>query len=109
MAQEQVVEPKKEKKQKPKLTSRVLRDRGGVLSERALEVSRDHAKIKKQIKAVLADGPKSVPEVVDATGLESSELFWHLMSMRKYGDVVDHEEDGSYVRYALKPKQEKNK
>jgi hypothetical protein len=29
-------------------------------------------------------------------------VLWHLMAMRRYGEVVEAGEAGDYVRYALK-------
>jgi predicted transcriptional regulator len=91
-----------EKKQKERLTSRILRERLGGPPKRPTEISREHARIKKQIREALGDGPKTVPEVAESTQLDKSEVFWHLMSMKKYGEVVEGEERDSYVEYALK-------
>lgn len=88
------------------LTSQILRERLGAAPKRPAEISREHAKIKKQIRGALNDGPKTVPEVAEASGLQSSEVFWHLMSMKKYGEVVEGDERDSYVEYVLKSAQE---
>jgi predicted transcriptional regulator len=91
---------------KEQLTSQILRERLGTVPKKPLEISREHAKIKKQIREVLNDSPKTVPEVAEATGLHSREVFWHLMSMKKYGEVVEGDERDSYIEYALKSAQE---
>jgi len=72
-----------------------------------LEISREHAKIKKKLKGALKNGPQTVPELAQATKLRSKDVFWHLMSLKKYGVVTEGEERGNYVEYALKPKEEK--
>ncbi len=94
-------------KEKKKLTSRILRDRLGGIPQAPLEISRKHQEAKKRLREALKEGPKTVPEISDQTGMPSRDVFWHLMSMKKYGEVIEGEEQGSYVRYALKPSEEK--
>lgn len=96
-----------EKKSKEKPSSYVLRDRKGGIPKAAQALSREHSKIKKQIKQALRERPRTVPELFEATQIPVQEVFWHLMSLRKYGEVIEGEEQGSYVQYALKPKEEK--
>jgi pyruvate/2-oxoglutarate dehydrogenase complex dihydrolipoamide acyltransferase (E2) component len=91
-----------ESKQKEQLTSQILRERLGGAPKRPMEISREHARIKKQIREALKDGPKTAPQVAESTQLDTSEVFWHLMSMKKYGEVVEGEERDSYVEYTLK-------
>lgn len=55
----------------------------------------------KALVALLAEGPKTVPELAEASGLPSQTAFWHLMAMKKYGRVADANLDGDYVRYKL--------
>jgi predicted transcriptional regulator len=93
--------------EKQKLTSQILRERLGTVPKKPLEISREHAKIKKQIREALKDGPKTVPEIAKTTEIHSSEVLWHLMSLRKYGEVVEVEERDSYVEYTLKPTEQK--
>jgi predicted transcriptional regulator len=93
----------KARQNKQPLTSQILRERLGTVSKKPLEISREHATIKKQIREALKDGPKTVPEIAEATALHSSKVLWHLMSLRKYGQVVEGEERDSYVEYTLKP------
>ena len=65
------------------------------------------ARMKKQKKAIkaireqLADKPGTVPEIAEATGIESSEVMWYLAALKNYGQVLEGEKDGSYFRYQL--------
>jgi predicted transcriptional regulator len=79
----------------------------GGIPQGALEISRKHQEAKKRLREALKQSPKTVPEIADQTGMPSREVFWHLMSMRKYGEVIEGEEQDSYVRYALKPSEGK--
>jgi predicted transcriptional regulator len=101
MTQEQTPPPKE------KLSSRILRERLGSVPKKPSEMSAKHAKIRKQLRKALEDGPKTVPAISKATGLPTKDVFWHLMSLKKYGEIVEGEERDSYVEYLLKPKQEK--
>jgi predicted transcriptional regulator len=105
--QTRVMSEKQARKPKQKLSSRILRERLGAVPKRPLELSTRHLKLQKRLKQALADGPKTVPQVSKETGLPTQEVFWHLMSLKKYGEIIEGEEQDSYVEYALKPKEEK--
>lgn len=92
---------------KEKLSSQLLRERLGGIPPEPLQLSRQQAKIHRQIKEALKDGSKTVPEVSEKTQIPSAEVFWHLMSMKKYGEVIEGEERDSYIAYALQPKEGK--
>ena len=77
------------------------RRRGGVPKE-LLERSRAQTKTRKKIIQALEDGPKTVPEIAEATAMPSHEVLWKLMGMRKYGLVVEGEECDGYYQYVLK-------
>jgi predicted transcriptional regulator len=93
--------------EKKKLTSQILRERLGSVPQGALEISREHQKVKKRLREALKEGPKTVPEISERTQIPSRDVLWHLMSMKKYGEVIEGEEQGSYVQYALKPSEDK--
>jgi DNA-binding transcriptional ArsR family regulator len=104
MSEEQVTKSKK-----AKLSSRILRERLGAVPQKPLGISREHSKFKKKINTALKEGPKTVPELAQATGLPSKEVLWHLMSLKKYGKVTEGEEQGNYVEYALKSREEEER
>lgn len=93
---------------KKQRSSHILRDRIGGVPTAAQEMSREHVKIKKQIKKVLRERPHTVPEISEATNIPVEKVLWHLMSLRKYGEIVDGEEKGSYLEYVFKSKKEKS-
>ncbi len=63
-------------------------------------------RIKKAIKEALKDGPKTVPQVAEKTGLSLQETNWYLMTLRKYGEIVTGELDDmdEYFTYKLAKK-----
>jgi hypothetical protein len=85
----------------------ILRERRGGVPKELLQRSREQIQTRKLITTALKDGPKTVPEIAAATGLATHQLFWRLMGMRKYGQVVEGEERDGYFEYALKPDEER--
>jgi predicted transcriptional regulator len=102
-----VMSEKQAAKARQKLSSRILRERLGAVPKGPLEMSTRHIKLQKRLKQALSDGPKTVPEVSKTTGLSTQDVLWHLMSLKKYGEIIEGEEQDSYVQYALKPREEK--
>ena len=66
---------------------------------------RRQRKIQKQLMEALKIGPRTVPEIADRTGIPSSEVLWHLMSMKKYGRIVEGQEREGYYEYILEEKE----
>ena len=87
---------------KEKQTSKIFRKQHGAVSKILIARDRENRQIRKKLTAVLKNGPGTVPEISKETGIPSSDVLWHLMSMRKYGIIVDGEECDSYIRYMLK-------
>jgi DNA-binding transcriptional ArsR family regulator len=75
--------------------------------QRAPETEAAQARLKEQVKTVneitraLKEGPRTVPALSEATGLPTQTVFWHLMSLKKYGKVAEGEQDGDYFQYRL--------
>ena len=55
----------------------------------------------KAIKEQLQDEARTVPEIAEATGLASSEVLWFIATLKKYGEILEGDKDGSYFRYYL--------
>ena len=62
---------------------------------------KEHNKAIKAIKEQIKDDPKTVPEISQAAGIPSSEVLWYISTMKKFGEVVEGEQDDSYFRYGL--------
>jgi hypothetical protein len=91
---------------KKKAPVHLLRDRRGGVPQALLELTRRQATIRKQLTRALQDGPRTVPEIAAAIGCPSHEVLWHLMAMKKYGDIVEGEERDGYFEYAVKAEKE---
>jgi Fic family protein len=55
----------------------------------------------KAIKAQLEGAELTVPEIVAATGLPSSEVLYYVATLKKYGEILEGPKDGGYYRYRL--------
>ena len=82
----------------------ILRERRGPVPKALTEQVRRHREVKRAIGKALAEGPQTVPQLAEATGLPTDEVFWHVISMRKYGQVAEGEKDGQYFQYVLQKK-----
>ena len=87
-----------EKKKKP---LQILKEKIGPVPKERQEKVKEHTKIKSSIKKALKEGPLTIPEIAESTGLPSPTVLWHLMSMKKYGKVAEREQSGDYLKYGL--------
>ena len=67
----------------------------------ATNVVKAQRKEQKAIKKHLENQPATVPEITEATGIPSDRVLWYLATLKKYGDIIEGEKDGSYFRYVL--------
>ncbi|HOC42142.1 MAG TPA: hypothetical protein PKJ99_03905 [Thermoanaerobaculales bacterium] len=90
------------KADRPKRPIEILRDRLGGVSKELQASVKEQGRIRKLLRGALAGGPRTVPELGAECELPTTTVLWHLMAMRRYGQVVEAGEAGDYVRYALK-------
>ncbi len=83
-----------------------LRQRRGPVPDELRERVKEHTRIQKAITAALSQGPRTAVEIAAATGIPREQVFWHLMAMRKYGEVAEGEESDGYFQYALTKKEQ---
>lgn len=73
------------------------------IAEASARVRQD-AKALKSVRARLAEGAATPPEVAKATGLAEDRALWLMATLRKFGEIVEAEKEGSHYRYALAAK-----
>ncbi len=65
------------------------------------------ARVKEQNQAVkaiteqLKVEPRTVPEIAGAIGISTSQVMWYIATMKKYGQVLEADQEESYFRYQL--------
>ena len=89
------------KADKPKRAIEVLRERHGGMSKELKEYFNEQQKIYKALRAALKTGPRTVPQLATECSLPSPIVMWHLMALRRYGQVLDGPEENGYLRYTL--------
>ncbi len=87
---------------KEKTPLAILRERRGGMSDELKEYFKEQQRILKALREALRGGPKTVPELAGQCGLEKPVTLWHVMAMRRYGEVVETAERNDYPLYALK-------
>jgi hypothetical protein len=91
--------PKTEKAKRP---IEILRDRQGGMSKELKERFNEQQRIYKAIRAALKTGPKTVPQLAAECKLEPPKTMWHVMALRRHGEIVEAAEENDYVVYRLK-------
>jgi predicted Rossmann fold nucleotide-binding protein DprA/Smf involved in DNA uptake len=56
---------------------------------------------RKLLRQAIKAAPRTVPEIAAETGLPANEVLWHVIAMKKYGQVAETGLDGYYYRYTL--------
>lgn len=98
----QVLSDKKEKTKK-QLTVKIYKERTGAkISEELRERNKVNNRVKKAIFGVLKEGPKTVPEIANKTGVPSHQVLWHIATSLRYRLVEPVEKtDEDYWKYQL--------
>jgi predicted transcriptional regulator len=74
-----------------------------VVKKELLDKVKEDTKIRTAILNAMKDGPKTIPEISKLTGLPTPLVTWWVMSLRKYGAVVEEGEPSEdYYKYKLK-------
>jgi hypothetical protein len=79
-----------------------LRESRGGVSPGMRAWLKEQQDVRKKLRAALAGGPRTVPEIAGASGVDAGRVLWHLMAMRRYGEVAEAGERDRYVLYSLK-------
>jgi hypothetical protein len=67
--------------------------------ERTQTLLKEQKAIRRQICQPMRDGPKTVPELAQLTGLPSNEILWHITAMKKYDQIVEVGMCAEYYTY----------
>ena len=87
---------------KQKKPIQILRERYGGISDELKMKTRAQNHILKNIKESIKDVHRTIPEISQITNIASHEVLWYIMAMKKYGIVIEGEEQDGYYQYTLK-------
>jgi len=62
---------------------------------------KEHNSALRAIRTQLKDTPRTVPEIAEGVGLSTSKVMWYVASMKKFGEILEGDQDDSYFRYQL--------
>lgn len=94
----------KEDKKAEKEAMKKLRESRKASIQAATSRMKSQKKAIKAIKDQLENHALTVPEIAAATGVATAETLWYIAALKKYGQVIEAEKDGSYFKYALSVK-----
>jgi predicted transcriptional regulator len=80
---------------------KALREERKDILERNKELLKKQNKEISLIKKELKNGPRTVPALAAATGLEGEKVLWYMMAMKKYGEIEEGELAEGYFNYIL--------
>ena len=80
----------------------ILRDRLGGMTDSMKQYVKNQNRVRKAILDTLKTTQATVPEIAAAHGLQTSDVMWQLMAMKRYGRIVEVEPKGDYYTYRLK-------
>ena len=84
-----------------------LREEHKETVERTQILLKEQNSIRKQIRQAMKDGPKTVPEVAEATDFSSDQVLWHITAMKKYNLIDEVGMSGEYFQYQLSEEKKK--
>ncbi len=84
---------------------RRFRERMGGLTDAKKARQKAHREARGLIGAALKAGSRTVPAIAAETHLPSPEVLWHVMAMKRGGEVVEAGRAGDYFLYALKERE----
>ncbi|MCA9934538.1 MAG: helix-turn-helix transcriptional regulator [Ardenticatenaceae bacterium] len=67
--------------------------------ERTQTLLKEQKAIRRQICQPMRDGPKTIPELAQITGLPGNEILWHITAMKKYDLIVEAGMCAEYYLY----------
>jgi predicted transcriptional regulator len=72
-----------------------------------LDIAQDEMIMRDRIAAILAEGPKTIPELAEALGYTTREVTVWLFGMRRYGLVeeIGRADVDGYFQYELKKRE----
>lgn len=90
----------KENQEKKEALKTLRKARGHSIKAAAAKL-KEQNKIVKIIRGHLKNQPSTVPEMAAASGIPSAKIMWYVATMKKFGEVLEAEQDDCYFKYCL--------
>lgn len=92
---------KKEETADQKAAMKALRKERKAWIKAAAAKVKEHNSALRAIREQLKETPRTVPEIAEGAGLTSSKVMWYVASMKKFGEILEADQDDSYFLYQL--------
>lgn len=92
---------KKEETADQKAAMKALRKERKAWIKAAAAKVKEHNSALRAIREQLKETPRTVPEIAAGAGLTSSKVMWYVASMKKFGEILEADQDDSYFLYQL--------
>ncbi len=92
---------KKEENADQKAAMKALRKERKAWIKAAAAKVKGHNSALRAIREQLKDTPRTVPEIAQGAGLSTSEVMWYVATMKKFGEILEADQDDCYFRYQL--------
>lgn len=76
--------------------------RGDAENKRMAADLKEMKRCEQLVLKAITDEAMTVPEIAEATGLPTQQVFWWITGLRKYNLVVDQGKRGDYMKYRKK-------
>lgn len=74
----------------------------GEVALELLNEAKRQSRAKTTILNALKKGPMTIPQISEATGLDSRTALYYVMTLRRYGQISDGGPEGDYYTYRVK-------
>ncbi len=81
---------------------KIFRERLGGLSEEKKVWAKQQRATLKAIRQALQPGPATIPDIAARAALPSETVVWHVMAMKRYGQLVECGQSGDCFLYRIK-------
>lgn len=79
-----------------------FRERMGGVTEAKKAWAKRQKDILKAIRTALKERPMTVSGLAAETRLPAQDVLWHVLALKRYGQIVEAGVEGDYVKYRLK-------
>ena len=80
---------------------KALRQERAQAVSRAKKAIKEQSKTIKAIKAQIKNEGLTIPAIAQAAGLSTSQALLYVVTLKKYGEIIEDAKDGDYFKYRL--------
>jgi len=95
-------------KTQTQILKKLREERKETIAKKKQEYLKEQLSVRKNLKKAMGSSEMTVPEIASATGIPAHIVLWHIIAMKKYGQVSEVGKDDEYYQYALTSAKESN-